>query len=135
MWPTLNMLRLTLSRMVARKASPRRRPAFRRHRLEALEGRNLLSAYLVTTTADSGPGSLRDAINQANADSQALSTIDFSIPGSGVQTISPATDLPVITHPVVINGFSQPGSSANTLPVTGSNAGDNAVRNIILDVH
>src|SRR4051794_37008349 len=51
-----------------------RRPAARadrvpsRPRLEALEERTLLSPYLVTTTADSGPGSLRDAIDQVNAD-------------------------------------------------------------------
>jgi len=37
-------------------------------RLELLEDRTLLSPYIVTTTVDAGAGSLRDAINQTNAD-------------------------------------------------------------------
>ena len=48
--------------------------------------------------------------------------ITFSIPGSGVQTISPASPLPTITDPVIIDGYSQPGASPNTLAV-GNNAG------------
>src|SRR5215471_2335152 len=58
-------------------------------RLEALEDRSLPSAYLVTTTADSGPGSLRDAITQVNADTNhtlytspsnsSVDEIDFNI--------------------------------------------------------
>src|SRR5438874_10567770 len=35
--------------------------------LESLEGRHLPSTFLVTTTADAGPGSLRQAITDANA--------------------------------------------------------------------
>ena len=38
-------------------------------------------------------------------------TIDFDIPGSGPFVIQPATPLPAITHPVIINGYSQPGAS------------------------
>ena len=45
----------------------------------------------------------------------------LNIPGTGVRTISPDSPLPVITEPVVINGYSQPGSSANTL-ARGTNA-------------
>ena len=52
-----------------------------------------------------------------------VNTIDFNIPGSGVQTITPFHDsqfhnigLPAITNPVVIDGYSQPGSSKNTAP-------------------
>ena len=68
-----------------------RRPTCR-PRVEALEDRSLPSAYVVTTTADSGPGSLRDAINQVNLDtSHALyasptnpnsDEIDFALPDS-----------------------------------------------------
>ena len=54
---------------------------------------------VVTTTADSGPGSLRAAIAYSNANSVA-DAISFDIPGAGVQTISPLTPLPTITNPV-----------------------------------
>ena len=63
--------------------------------------------FTVTTTADSGPGSLRQAIEDANNDF-ALDVIAFAIPSSGPQTISPRTALPQITAPVIIDGYSQP---------------------------
>ncbi len=78
--------------------------------------------YTVTTTADSGAGSLRQAITDANANSGA-DTIEFNIVGSGVQTIAPASALPTITGAVTIDGYTQPGSSANTnAPDQGTNA-------------
>ncbi len=79
------------------------------------------STFTVTNTNDLGPGSLRQAILDANANPGA-DTIAFNIAAAGVQTISPATALPTITDPVVIDGYTQPGSSVNTLP-----DGDNAV--------
>ena len=51
------------------------------------------ATYVVTTTADSGAGSLRQAILDANGNAGA-DTITFNIPASGVQTISPVTILP-----------------------------------------
>jgi hypothetical protein len=48
-------------------------------------------------------------------------------------TINVGASLPLISNPVFINGFSQPGSSANTLPNQGTGAGDDAFQNIILD--
>jgi hypothetical protein len=79
------------------------------------------STFTVTNTNDSGPGSLRQAILDANANT-GQDTIAFNIPGSGVHTISPSSDFPIITDPVAIDGYTQPGSSANTLA-----DGDNAV--------
>jgi hypothetical protein len=79
------------------------------------------STFTVTTTADSGAGSLRQAILDANANA-GPDTIAFAISGPGVHTISPATVLPTMTSPVTIDGYSQPGASANTNP-----AGDDAV--------
>src|SRR5205807_1424701 len=85
------------------------------------------ATFDVTTTADSGAGSLRDAITLANANA-GLDTITFHIPGSGVHTITPLPDLPTITDPVIIDGYTQPGASPNTNPLTlgpgalGSNA-------------
>ena len=78
-------------------------------------GSALANTYTVTTTADSGAGSLRQAILDANGNPGA-DTVSFNITGSGVQTITPSTALPAITSPVTIDGFSQPGSMANTNP-------------------
>jgi hypothetical protein len=55
-------------------------------------------------------------------------TIAFNIPGGGPHTIPVgATPLPVIARPMIIDGYTQPGSFENTLAV-----GDNAVINIVL---
>ncbi len=82
---------------------------------------------VVTNTNDSGPGSLRQAILDTNAH-PGNDTITFDIPGGGVQTIRPTTPLPAVTDTVVIDGYTQPGSSANTLAV-----GDNAVIDVRID--
>src|SRR5205085_5901194 len=72
--------------------------------------------FTVTNTNDSGMGSLRQAILDAN--SMGGGTINFNIPGTGVHSISPMTALPTITQPVTIDGYTQPGSSQNTNPPT-----------------
>ena len=74
------------------------------------------NTYTVTSTADSGAGTLRQAITDANANPGA-DTIAFNITGSGVHTIVLASGLPVVTSPVTIDGYTQSGSSANTQPV------------------
>ncbi len=89
----------------------------------------LANTYTVTTTADSGAGSLRQAILDANGNPGA-DTIAFNITGSGIQTIAPLTALPTITEAVTINGYSQPGASANT---NAPNQGTNAVIQIEID--
>jgi hypothetical protein len=98
--------------------------------VERLEDRMLLSTLVVTNTLDSGAGSLRQVIIDLNADTtnQATDTINFAIPGAGVHTIRPLTDLPTMAHPVFIDGYSQPGSSLNTKAV-----GEDAVLNIEID--
>jgi CSLREA domain-containing protein len=64
---------------------------------------------------------LRAAIQEANATTGA-DTINFNIPTTGVATISPApNELPAITGPLNINGYSQPGAHPNTRAV-GSDA-------------
>jgi hypothetical protein len=69
---------------------------------------SVLATYTVTNKLDSGPGSLRDAIDQANSN-PGLDTINFEIPGNGPHTIDLVQALPVITSPVLIDGQSQPG--------------------------
>lgn len=90
-------------------------------RVEELEGRRLPSTFTVINTADTGFGSFRDAILDANS-APGADTIAFDIPGNGPFTISPTSSLPQITDSVTIDGDSQPGSSPNTLA-----DGDNAV--------
>jgi hypothetical protein len=86
-----------------------------------------MMSFTVTSTADGGPGSLRQAILDANAN-PGLDSIDFNIPAPGVQTIAPLSPLPVVTDSVIIDGYTQPGSSPNTLP-----SGDDAVLLIEID--
>ena len=92
----------------------------------ALERRVLLSAFTVTSTSDSGPGSLRQAIVDANA-SPGADTIAFKIPGAGVKTVVPASALPAVTGPLTLDGTTQPGrptgSSAPMIELNGSGAG------------
>jgi len=58
---------------------------------------------MVTNTNDSGEGSLRQAILDANAH-PGLDTIAFHIGKGGVQSIQPTSSLPDITVPVIIDG-------------------------------
>jgi Ca2+-binding RTX toxin-like protein len=127
-----------------------------------------LDRYTVTTTKDSGTGSLRDAIILANKD-HGLDIIDFDIPAkdsnhyyykddkvpdavtyanrrttslsrdSLISELDPdfshsfwsialASELPIITDPVVIDGYTQEGASENSLAF-----GNNAELRIELD--
>ena len=93
----------------------------------AATSRLVAGTFTVTNTADSGAGSLRQAITDANA-LVGADTINFNIPGAGVHTISPASALPAITSPVTIDGYTQPGTVQNT-----SAAGFNGILLIELD--
>jgi hypothetical protein len=95
---------------------------------EPLEGRELLSAFTVTNTADSGTGSLRWAITQADKSTSPNNTINFKISGSGVRVIRLASALPAITSPVTIDGTSQSGYSGHpVVDLTGSSRSFNGV--------
>ena len=82
--------------------------------------------FNVTNINDAGPGSLRQAILDANAHPNSgiliPDTIRFSIPGAGVRTIVPLTQLPEISAPAVLDGYTQPGAKANTQTI-----GDDAI--------
>jgi CSLREA domain-containing protein len=83
----------------------------------------------VTSNADvivnDGSCTLREAINAANTNLGAAGgecpagsgadEIRFAIPGSGPQVIMVGSQLPPITSPVRIDGYSQPGASPNTV--------------------
>src|SRR5260370_27979615 len=85
----------------------RRRPAFRPY-VEVLEGRQLLATTLtVSSAADSGTATLRQAITDSN-NQTGPNTILFSLtPNSSIVL---ATPLPTITIPVIINGSSAAGA-------------------------
>jgi YVTN family beta-propeller protein len=85
--------------------------------------------FQVTTAADSGPGSFRQAIVDANANEGAFDTIAFNIPGPGPHTIAPLSFLPVVTDPVNIDGTTEPDYVAPGPPVIeldGTSAGGNS---------
>ncbi len=91
------------------------------------------SPFTVTTTADSGPGSLRQAILNANAN-PGMGDITFDIPGPGPYLIQPLSPLPAITGAAMIDGLAEPPGASGvvldrTAPVVeidGSEAGAGA---------
>jgi parallel beta-helix repeat protein len=92
--------------------------------IDVLEDRQLPSCLTVTNTSDSGCGSLRQAIMDANTSPG--STIQFHI-GSGAQVISPASALPAITGPVILDATTQPGPAGVPLiELNGTGAGAGA---------
>jgi hypothetical protein len=82
--------------------------------------RNLADSACDASASRGNQCTLRAAIEEAN-DTAGADTIRFNIPGSGVRTIKPASELPAITDPVTIDGYTQPGASKNTL-AKGTNA-------------
>lgn len=81
------------------------------------------TTFVVTNTNDSGPGSLRGAIANANANPSS-DTITFNIAGPGVQRISPLSPLPAITDTTTIDATTQPGYGGTPLvELSGGSAG------------
>jgi titin len=86
---------------------------------------------IVSNISPSGPGSLQQAILDANS-TNGLDTIVFQIPGTGVHTISPTNALPPITDPVVIDATTQPGFAGTPLiELNGVNAGNSAALRLL----
>jgi hypothetical protein len=102
----------------------------------------LSNLFVVDHTQDDGqPGSLRAAISQVDADASdrqaSPDAIHFAIPmtdpgfsaATGQWTIAPISALPALTAPVVIDGYTQSGSTPNTNDLQHA---DNAVCSIAL---
>ena len=99
-------MRTKSSRVTAVQRKPRFRP-----RIESIEDRLLMAVITVTSTGDAinatdGEVTLREAITAANRQREHQrrgrrrglwdnDTIDFDIPGAGVQTIQPTSALPI----------------------------------------
>ena len=97
-----------------RRPSRRRSPASRLY-LESLEDRHLLSTFSVLNFLDSGPGSLREAITNANG-APGADLIRFA-PAARDGTIALTSGQLSITDDLTIDG---PG--ANRLTISGNNA-------------
>ncbi len=136
------------------RAMDYKRATGRRLALESLEDRSMLAVITVDSILDGpiaadGNLTLREAITAANTNLPAgdapagdpgLDTIEFNIPGGGVQTIAVTSSMPEIIEPLVIDGYTQPGASANTndtsmglntvltVELDGGGAGLNAIR-------
>jgi hypothetical protein len=83
--------------------------------------------FTVTNTNDSGAGSLRQAILDANARTGTFDTIAFNIPGAAPHSIAPTSPLPVINDPVTIDGTTQPGyAGAPVVELDGTSASGGA---------
>ncbi len=81
----------------------------------------IASCPTVTTTADSGPGSLREAINCANSN-PGPDTIRFNIAGVGPHVIAPLTNYVDITgDSTVIDATTQPGWTLGNIVLNGIN--------------
>jgi thiol-disulfide isomerase/thioredoxin len=117
------MLRHTLSRwLYGRSRNAAQTAPLRSHRsfvpcLDVLEDRTVLSTLTVLNSLDNGPGSLRQAILDADSN-PGLDTIRFRI-GTGAQTIDVGSGgfgpLPAVTDPVVLDGTTQPGFAGRPL--------------------
>jgi hypothetical protein len=109
------------------------------HAPERLEPRTLLAVFTVITTADDGPGSLRQAILDANASPNTTPGADevrFAIPGEPgtVHTLRPLSPLPAVTGPTTLDATTQPGYAGSPLiELDGSSAGANADGLVLLD--
>src|SRR5439155_26949600 len=125
------------------RTSTRGRSRTYRPKLEHLEDRCLPSTFTVLNTNDSGAGSLRQAILDANAAAGA-DVINFNIDGGGVQTIAPTSILPQITGAVTIDGTTQPGfagspiielngASASAFAGLNITAGNSTVRGLVIN--
>jgi hypothetical protein len=74
-------------------------------------------SFVVTSYADSGPGTLREAIEKANANGIAgQDFIYFQIPDLAFNTriINLVTELPSLSSNIIIDGSTQGGSSYGT---------------------
>src|ERR1035437_8415250 len=85
------------------------------------------ATFTVTTKADSGVGSLRQAIWDADTNSGPHNII-FQISGTPPFTITTLSALPAVANPTIIDGTTQNGfTSAPVIELSGASAGANVI--------
>ena|GEM_PF-1075492 len=106
-------------------------------------GTTAAMTFDVTNTNDTGPGSLRQAVLNSEANPGA-DTITFHI-GSGVKTITMLSNLPLLSDPVTIDATTQPGyagqplielngiSNTKDYPAFAIYAGSSTVRGFVIN--
>lgn len=82
--------------------------------------------FVVTNRSDSGPGTLRQKIFDANTSPASPHRITFNLPSPF--TISPSNSFNVITNNILIDGSTQPGYAGTPIiRLTGTNAATSVV--------
>src|SRR3954447_6741538 len=102
---------------------------------DLFEERLLLTQYTVNSAADTNTGAgdagtLRYVLNRLSVNGTATNQVQVGLAASGVQTITLGSDLPPIQQQVTIAGYTEPGSSPNSVSV-----GTNAVVTVQLDLN
>src|SRR5438445_7818979 len=114
--------------MMKSSSSPKRArtaPRKTRNTVEPLESRLLLTVFTVSNTNDTGAGSLRDALTQSN-NTVGVDTIAFNITAAS-KVIRPASPLPDLWDPGILDGTTQPGYAGKPLiQINGTAAGAGA---------
>jgi hypothetical protein len=126
-WGVVIISLLKIRRRRNRKANRGRRQQGGSFSRQRLEDRRMLAVFSVDNVLDSGVGSLRDAIDQANT-TAGSDFIEFNIGGGGAQTITLLSALPTVSDSIAIDGSSQPGIvvDANIYDQDGNGAIDSA---------
>jgi hypothetical protein len=113
---------------------PQMKPTLFTATLAAVASLQMANAATITvnTANNDNPGAGQTSLVMALQQAQAGDTIAFNIPGDGPHYIkTPVNGYPLIVNDdVTIDGYSQPGASANTNPIRAAN---NAKLKIVLD--
>src|SRR5260370_31386890 len=86
---------------------------------------------IVSSLAESGPGTLRQALQDAN-DSPDANLVVFNFPGPAPYTVHLLSALPAVTSPVIIDGWSQPGFSATPVVELDGSTASNAIDRLVI---
>ena len=100
--------------------------------LVLLSDTSVAAVFVVTSNADSGPGTLREALTKAAANGSAEKDyINFNLPdlSEAGRTIAIKIDLPQITSDLIIDGSTQPGAplSVNGAKIVIKGEGEKAL--------
>lgn len=88
--------------------------------LVQISGMLKAAVFMVTSNADAGEGTLREAINQANSNgSAAMDFIYFDLPGNNKSdvTIALQSELPILSNNITIDGTTQSFAALGSLSI------------------